>query len=95
MLRDVARCCEVSVKRSNVKYETTMLTLNRWEARRCPNVVVSAIDPRKYDNRQTQFAALPPPCPPAPAGMAPLPGWETKFLSQFSDLRTVLYLKER
>eukprot|EP00026_Physarum_polycephalum_P009225 Phypoly_transcript_09339.p1 GENE.Phypoly_transcript_09339~~Phypoly_transcript_09339.p1 ORF type:complete len:325 (+),score=70.47 Phypoly_transcript_09339:51-977(+) len=62
----------------------------RWEARRCPNVVVSAIDPRKYDNRQTQFAALPPPCPPAPAGMAPHIQWETKFLAQFSDLRLSL-----
>jgi survival of motor neuron protein-interacting protein 1 len=62
----------------------------RWEARRCPNVVVSAIDPRKYDNRQTQFAALPPPCPPPPLGMAPQPQWETKFLAQFSELRQTL-----
>jgi len=62
----------------------------RWEARRCPQVVVSKIDPRQYDNKQTQFANIPPPCPPAPPGMTPLPSWEDAFLSIFSELRQKL-----
>jgi len=62
----------------------------RWESRRCPDVVVSAIDPRQYDNKQTQFAVLPPPCPPPPPGMAPLTVWERGFLAQFSELRQAM-----
>jgi survival of motor neuron protein-interacting protein 1 len=62
----------------------------RWEYRRCPAVVVSDIDPRKYDNKQTQFASLPPPLPAAPPGIAPSREWETKFLAEFAEMKQTL-----
>lgn len=61
----------------------------RWEANRCPLVVISDIDPRKYDDKQTQFAELPPPCAPPPQGMAPTLEWEKNFLDEFITLRQV------
>lgn len=60
----------------------------RWEAKSVPKVVVSNIDPRKYDNNQTThwttttFIA-------APKGLEPPTEWANSFLITFKHLREV------
>jgi survival of motor neuron protein-interacting protein 1 len=63
----------------------------RWEANRCPKVVKSGIDPRKFDTKQTQFAELPPEFAACPVSLAPSLAWETHFLASFEQLRQQLH----
>ncbi len=62
----------------------------RWEAKRVPHVVLSDIDPRDFDDRQTTYAQLPPKMAAAPPGLAPDPVWEKKFLTSFEELQQEL-----
>jgi len=59
----------------------------RWEARQCPSVVVSSINPRKFDQFQTKYIDPPQEYLPAPPGMSPRMEWQEEFLEEFRYLR--------
>jgi survival of motor neuron protein-interacting protein 1 len=62
----------------------------RWEANRCPDVVVSDVDTQAFANRQTVFAPRLPDLIPAPPGLAPRADWEATYLRSFAHLHQVI-----
>jgi len=56
----------------------------RWEANRCPGIVVSDIDPKEFiQNRSQSYFVLPDPIASPPEGFAPSIEWEQIFLEDF------------
>lgn len=60
----------------------------RWQANRCPNVVVAQNDPKPI--KQTISAMFTQSTPPTPAELKPTKAWETNFLDTFKQFRASL-----
>eukprot|EP01120_Amphizonella_sp_Union-15-10_P000874 TRINITY_DN10925_c0_g1_i1.p1 TRINITY_DN10925_c0_g1~~TRINITY_DN10925_c0_g1_i1.p1 ORF type:complete len:119 (-),score=19.77 TRINITY_DN10925_c0_g1_i1:301-657(-) len=56
----------------------------RWEAKQLPNVFVSNINPRDYDEKQTRYG-IPPPVP--KGCLEPNKKWKKEFIESFKNLR--------
>jgi len=61
----------------------------RWQAKRCPSVVIADIDysKLKITAPSKTYFTLPPKFPKCKKEYLPKPDWETIFLSEFSELR--------
>lgn len=69
-----------------------MTVISRYEAARCPKVVVAQIDPEKLVSEQTPYMPDIPGIPACPSYLLPSKEWEDYFLGDFSLLRMVCYL---
>jgi survival of motor neuron protein-interacting protein 1 len=61
----------------------------RYEAVRCPKVVVAQIDPSKLISEQTPYMPEIPDIPTCPSDLLPSKEWEKHFIDEFSYLRMV------
>ncbi len=68
---------------------TFLVLWNRWEAAQCPKVKVAKIDPQKLMVEQTPYMPSIPSVQPCASHLLPSKEWETEFLVDFSNLRTV------
>jgi len=59
----------------------------RWEANRCPGIVVSDIDPKRFEqNKSRDYFSLPKPITAPPTGLAPPEEWQQWILEDFQSL---------
>jgi hypothetical protein len=59
----------------------------RWEASQLPDITVSQVDPRQFDNKQTFFISTKKNYPATSPDVIPSSKWQTQFMEDFLRLR--------